>query len=162
MLSLVHSLGGVSYPEFVIVIVNLGFLQCPQKRSRGNQLIHRRPYKAKSRASRSTPESRESCRQTVRRLWWMMFTSSTITIYDVNIYIYTYIHTVYIHTVGLYIHTVYMRNGNKQKNNFIPNVQSAGKEGKIYCAPISTRGENEFIVQGSAVDEGLAKYEIHR
>lgn len=40
-----------------------------------------------------------------------------------------------------------MRNGNKQKNNFIPNVQSAGKEGKIYCAPISTRGENEFIVQ---------------
>src|SRR6218665_665987 len=103
MLSLVHSLGGVSYPEFVIVIVNLGFLQCPQKRSRGNQLIHRRPHKAKSIGSRSTPESRESCRQTVRRLWWMMFTSSTITIYDVNIYIYIYIY-IHIHTYIQYMY----------------------------------------------------------
>jgi len=47
----------------VIVIVNSIFLQCPQKRSRGNQLIHRRLSKSKSIGSGSDPES-QAGRQT--------------------------------------------------------------------------------------------------
>jgi len=40
-----------------IVIVNFGFLQRPQERSRGNQLIHRRISKTKPKGSGSDPES---------------------------------------------------------------------------------------------------------
>ena len=40
-----------------IVIVNLRFLQCPQKRSWGNQLIHRRLSKIKSIGSGADPEN---------------------------------------------------------------------------------------------------------
>src|SRR6218665_1272421 len=53
-----------------IVIVNSRFLQLPQKRSRGNQLIHRRLSK---KTDRQRVRSRESDRQTVRWLWWMVF-----------------------------------------------------------------------------------------
>src|SRR5688572_24059298 len=56
--------------SIVIVIVNSIFLQRPQKRSRGNQLIHRRLTKTESIGRGS--KSRESGRQTVRRLRWMM------------------------------------------------------------------------------------------
>jgi len=52
-------------------IVKSRFLQCPQKRSHGNQLIHRRLTRRKSIGRRK--RSRESDRQTVRRLWWMVF-----------------------------------------------------------------------------------------
>ena len=48
----------------VIVIVNSRFLQRPQKRSRGNQLIHRRLIKTESIGRGS--KSRESGRQTVQ------------------------------------------------------------------------------------------------
>src|SRR6218665_761509 len=41
----------------VIVLVNSRFLQRPQTRSRGNQLIHRRLSKPKSIGSGSDPES---------------------------------------------------------------------------------------------------------
>jgi len=41
----------------VIVIVNSRFLERQQKRSRGNQLIHRRLAKAKSIGSGQDPES---------------------------------------------------------------------------------------------------------
>ena len=44
-------------PNTNIVIVNSRFLQRPQKRSRGNQLIHRRLSKTKSIGSVSDPES---------------------------------------------------------------------------------------------------------
>ena len=44
----------------VIVIVNSIFLQRPQERSRGNQLIHRRLSKTKSIGNRSDPESQAS------------------------------------------------------------------------------------------------------
>ena len=40
----------------VIVMVNLKFLQRPQKRSSGNQLIYRRVYKTKSIGIGSDPE----------------------------------------------------------------------------------------------------------
>jgi len=56
----------------IIVIVNLRFLQYTQKRSRGNQLIHRCLSKTKSIGSWSDPQS-QAGRQTVRRLWWMVF-----------------------------------------------------------------------------------------
>jgi len=56
----------------VIVIVNSIFLQRPQKRSRGNQLIHRRLSKTKPIGSGSDPESQAGT-QTVKRLWWMVF-----------------------------------------------------------------------------------------
>src|SRR6218665_2561393 len=56
----------------VIVIVNSRFLEHPQKRSRGNQLILRRLSKAKSIGSGSDPES-QAGRQTVSLLWWMVF-----------------------------------------------------------------------------------------
>src|SRR6218665_2753601 len=56
----------------VIVIVNSRFLERPQKRSRGNQLIHRRLTKTKSLGSGQDPES-QAGRQTVRRLWCMVF-----------------------------------------------------------------------------------------
>jgi len=39
----------------VIVIVNSRFLQCPQKRSRGNQLIYRHLSKTKSIGSKPDP-----------------------------------------------------------------------------------------------------------
>ena len=55
-----------------IVIVNSWFLERPQKRSRRNQLIHRHLTKTKSIGSGRDPD-RESDRQTVRRLWWMVF-----------------------------------------------------------------------------------------
>ena len=42
---------------FVIVIVNSRFLERPQKRSRRNQLIHRRLTKTKSIGSGHDPES---------------------------------------------------------------------------------------------------------
>src|SRR5688572_30665250 len=54
-----------------IVIVKSIFLERPQKRSRGNQLIHRRLIKTESIGRGS--KSRQSGRQTVRRLRWMMF-----------------------------------------------------------------------------------------
>src|SRR6218665_794397 len=70
----------------VIVIGNSDsrFLQRPQKRSRGNQLIRRRLSNTKSIVSGSDPESqtsrqagrhadRQTDRQTVKRLWWMVF-----------------------------------------------------------------------------------------
>jgi len=44
----------------MIVIVNSVFLQRPQKRSRRNQLIHRRLPKTKSTGSKSDPESQAS------------------------------------------------------------------------------------------------------
>jgi len=59
-------------PSLIIVIVNSRFLQCPQKRSHGNQLIHRHLSKEKSIGSGSDPES-QAGRHTVRRLWWMVF-----------------------------------------------------------------------------------------
>ena len=55
----------------VIVIVNSRFLERTQKRSRGNQRIHRRLTKTKLFRQRSG--SRESGSQTVRRQWWMVF-----------------------------------------------------------------------------------------
>ena|SRR6218665_1082606 len=55
----------------IIVIVNSRFLERPHKRSRRNQLIHRRLKQNKIDRQRS--RSRESGRQTVRRLWWMVF-----------------------------------------------------------------------------------------
>jgi len=56
-LSLVFTL---KLSTIVIVIVNSVFLQRTQKRSRGNQLIHRRLFKTKSIGSRSDPESQAS------------------------------------------------------------------------------------------------------
>ena len=50
------------------VIANSGFLERPQKRSRGNQLIHRRLTKTKLIGSGQNPGS-----QAGRRLWWMVF-----------------------------------------------------------------------------------------
>src|SRR6218665_2759753 len=44
--------------EFVIVIINSRFLESPQKRSRGNQLIHRRLTRTKSIGSGQGPENR--------------------------------------------------------------------------------------------------------
>ena len=58
-----------AYLLYVIVISR--FLQRPQKRSRGNQFIHRRLSKTK--IDRQRVKFRESSRQTVRRLWWMVF-----------------------------------------------------------------------------------------
>ena len=55
-----------------IVIVNSRRLERPQKRSRGNQLIHRRLSKTKSTVSGQDPES-QAGRHTVRRLCWMVF-----------------------------------------------------------------------------------------
>jgi len=43
--------------RIVFVIVNSIFLQRPQKRGRGNQLIYRRLFKTKSIGSGSDPES---------------------------------------------------------------------------------------------------------
>jgi len=43
-------------------IVNSRFLERPQKRNRGNQLIHRRLTRTKSIGSRQDPES-QACRQ---------------------------------------------------------------------------------------------------
>src|SRR6218665_1671271 len=55
-------------------IVNSRFLQRPQKRIRGNQLIHKRLSKRKSIGSGSDDlRSGESSRQTDRRLLWMVF-----------------------------------------------------------------------------------------
>src|SRR6218665_543540 len=50
-----------------IVIVISRFLEHPQKRSRRNQLIHRRLTKTKSIGTGQDPES-----QAARRLWWMV------------------------------------------------------------------------------------------
>jgi len=47
------------------------FLQHPQKWSLGNQLIHRHLSKAKLMGSGS--RSRESDKQKVRQLWWIVF-----------------------------------------------------------------------------------------
>ena len=55
----------------LIVIVNSGFLERPQKRIRWNQLIHGRLTKTKSIGSGQDQES-QAGRQTVRRLWWMV------------------------------------------------------------------------------------------
>jgi len=55
----------------LIVIVNSKLLQRPQKRGHGNQLIHRRSIKTKSKGMGS--KSRESGKQTDRRLRWMVF-----------------------------------------------------------------------------------------
>src|SRR6218665_868184 len=55
-----------------IVIANSRFLERPQKRSRRNQLIHGRLTKTKLIGSGQDPES-QAGRQTVRRLWWMVF-----------------------------------------------------------------------------------------
>ena len=49
-----------AYRSFFFVIVYSVFLQRPQKRSRGNQLILRRLSKTKSIGSRSDPESQAS------------------------------------------------------------------------------------------------------
>jgi len=46
--------------HFKTVIVNSRFLERPQKRNRGNQLIHRRLSKIKSIGSGSAPESQSS------------------------------------------------------------------------------------------------------
>src|SRR6218665_1207277 len=54
-----------------IVIVISRFLERPQKRSRRNQIIHRRLTKTKSIGSGQDPES-QAGRQTVRRLWGMV------------------------------------------------------------------------------------------
>src|SRR6218665_167637 len=54
----------------VIVIVNSRFLQRPQKRSRGNQLVHRRLSKTKSIGSGADPES-QAGRKADRQ--WMLF-----------------------------------------------------------------------------------------
>src|SRR6218665_3848702 len=51
-------------------IVNSRFLERPQKRSGGNQLIHRRLTRTKSIGSGQNPESG---RQTARRLCWRVF-----------------------------------------------------------------------------------------
>lgn len=51
-----------------IVIANSRFLQCPQKKSHGNQLIHRPLYKTKSIGSRSDPEIQAvSFQQSIKR-----------------------------------------------------------------------------------------------
>src|SRR6218665_2986636 len=60
----------------VIVIVNSRFLERPQKRSRRNQLTHRRFTKTKSIGSGQDPES-QSGRQSDRRLWWMVLEVET-------------------------------------------------------------------------------------
>ena len=49
-----------------MVIVNSRFIERPQKRSRGNQLIHRRLTKTKG--CGQDPES-----QAGKQLWWMVF-----------------------------------------------------------------------------------------
>ena len=58
-----------------IVIVNSGILQCPQKRNRGHQFIHRRLTRIKSIGGGL--RSIEAGRRTVRRLWWMVFAGET-------------------------------------------------------------------------------------
>ena len=58
--------------QYLIVIVNARFLERPQKRSRGNQLIHMRLTRTKSTGNGKYPES-QAGRQTVRGLWWMTF-----------------------------------------------------------------------------------------
>ena len=60
--------------EYKLYIVISKFLQRSQKQSRGNQLIHSRLSWTKSIGSGSNPESG---RQTVRRLWWMVFGAET-------------------------------------------------------------------------------------
>ena len=55
-----HSFQGRTVRVKHIVIVNSVFLQRPQKRSRGNQLIHRRLSKTKTIGSSSDPESQAS------------------------------------------------------------------------------------------------------
>jgi len=52
----------------LIVIINSRFLERSQKRSRGNQLIHRRLNITKWTGSNQNPESQRG-----RRLWWMLF-----------------------------------------------------------------------------------------
>jgi len=52
----------------VIIIINSRFLERPQKRSRRNQLIHRRLTKTKSLGSSQDPES-QAGRQTGREVW---------------------------------------------------------------------------------------------
>jgi len=53
--------------KYTDVIVISRFLQRPQKRNRGNQLIHRRLTKIDRQRVKI-----QSGRQTVRRLWWMV------------------------------------------------------------------------------------------
>jgi len=55
----------------VIVIVNSRFLQRLQKRSR-RELAYSQALN-QNKIDRQRPRSRESGRQTVRRLWWMVF-----------------------------------------------------------------------------------------
>ena len=62
----IYNVGQTLYVR-IIVIVNSRFLERPQKRSRRNQLIHRRLTKAKSIGS-----GQDAGRQTVSRLWWMV------------------------------------------------------------------------------------------
>jgi len=57
MVGAVHSIHGHSHSNRNRKIVNSIFLQRPKKRSRGNQLIHKRLSKTKSIGSRSDPEN---------------------------------------------------------------------------------------------------------
>src|SRR6218665_902306 len=58
-------------PTIVIVIVNSRFLERPQKRSCGNQLIHRHLTKTKLIGSGQDPESQVG-RQSDGYIWWMV------------------------------------------------------------------------------------------
>src|SRR6218665_1240387 len=62
--------------DIVIVNVNSRFLQRPQKRSRRNQIIHKHFSRTKSIGNVSDPD-RQAGRQTVRRLWSMVFGART-------------------------------------------------------------------------------------
>src|SRR6218665_1702162 len=74
---LLRNLARNTIQSFVIVIViaNSRFLERPHKRSRRNQLIHRRLTKNKidRHRLRYREPGRQACRQTVKRLWWMVF-----------------------------------------------------------------------------------------
>src|SRR6218665_3455536 len=66
--------------RIAIVIVIFRFLERPQKRSRRNQLIHRRLTKTKLIGSGQDPKNqagRQAGRQAVRRLWWMVLRVKT-------------------------------------------------------------------------------------
>src|SRR6218665_942534 len=71
----------------IIVIVNSVFLQRPQKRSRGNQLIHRHLSKAKSIGSRSDPESQASRQSDGYGGWCLELRRRGSTAYNKNAYV---------------------------------------------------------------------------
>ena len=60
-------------PHSLIVTVNSRFLQHPQKRSRGTSLFTGAYPKLTCKLDSQQVRSKESGRQTIRQLWWMVF-----------------------------------------------------------------------------------------